>query len=568
MGKALSNELQSVQYGSFPEIFKKFRELSEKYNGLPTSQLISAFGAVGGLGDLYTPNPYVQNWRIKTIGSSPILYGKTEVANMLESPYSNEQTLRQVEHALEYTSYPLLHLRRVYTELLTYRNYVYPHLADKKETERDDFWREWKLTEKLRTELRPEDAAHEIAGKALQEGKVFYHVRMSVDKIHNKVNYAFMQQLPSDWCRIVGHNNRTKYTVAFNLMYFCLPGTTPYDYGDLFLPYLGAFTQIVTVTGKTGVDVQRASKLGVEADIYWQNGRWFYWVTLPVDKVFTFEVDDAVPTVMSPFTGLFLDMIQLSQLEAIQLSLLQNPLISVLHGEIPYWNEKNGNEADGYKLSNAGRELFTAFWYKMMADNNTSGIGIYMAPLQNMKLETLSEVPGATEIVTKGYQDTMSKAGVTAIIPAATDARAGAVNVSLQIESKFAASIYSGMERMMNVLMARLNLKYTWKFKMFGDLASEKDLEKSAMDGMSHGILSDTLTYLAIHGRSLLDDIAVSDAVISSGVMEKRLPLISSYNAKQESSGLPPHPGRPAQEDPSSSDGHEGDADAGTAPEE
>ena len=50
---------------------------------------------------------------------------------------------------------------------------------------------------------------------------------MMVDKSHNEVCHAFMQQLPSDWVKIVGFNNKSKYTVAFNLFYFLQPGTNP-----------------------------------------------------------------------------------------------------------------------------------------------------------------------------------------------------------------------------------------------------------------------------------------------------------------------------------------------------
>ena len=71
-----------------------------------------------------------------------------------------------------------------------------------------------RLLEKLRRKLDVKTTAHKLAGQAVQEGKVFYYPRVSVDKPHNKVNYAFMQQLPSDWTKIVGFNSVSKYTVA------------------------------------------------------------------------------------------------------------------------------------------------------------------------------------------------------------------------------------------------------------------------------------------------------------------------------------------------------------------
>ena len=114
----------------------------------------------------------------------------------------------------------------------------------------------------------------------------------------------------------------------------------------------------------------------------------------------------------------------------------------------------------------------------------------------------------------------------------------------------------------MQVLYERLNLKYEWRFVMFGSLYEDEKTEEKALKGMEHGLLPDLLIYNALHNRSLLDDLAFSDAVLASNIMDKRRPLITSFSAKQEGN-LPPHgeAGRPAEDDVTS-DGHEGDLDA------
>lgn len=561
------SELQKVGYGSFGEIFGKFRSLAEQYGGLAPEALIQAFGMVPGFGSMYTPNPAVQNQRVKGISSRPVSYDKEKLSAMLKDPENNEMGLRQAERALEYASYPLFHTRTVYANLLTYNNYIAPFLTDKGDAKRDEFWREWKLLEKLRHVMQIKDKAHEITGQALQEGKVFYYPRVSVDKAHNTVNQAFLQQLPSDWIKIVGFNNKSKYTVAFNLMYFCQYGTDWRQFGDLFEPYLTEFWDVLTpapknvgtkivYAAKTGINLKKMAQTANNAEAYYQNGRWYYWVTLPVEKVFTFEIDDTNWAVLPPFAGLFVDLIQLAQMEEIQLSLLQNPLVSLLHGEIPYWDDRNTNDADQYKLSNAGRLLFEALWYQMLQANNTNGIGLYMAPLENMKLEELSEVPNATEIVTKGLQDITVKSGLSALIPASADARAGAVNVSFKIESRFPATVYRCWERMMQVIIDGLNLKYSFAFKMFGDLATDPDTEEAAVKGMEHGILPDTIIYNALKDRSIFEDISISDAIDASGLLERRKPLVTSFSQSAKSVGRPPAEGI-------TSEGQEQDKDSG-----
>ncbi len=581
----LTNEFKEMQYSSYSDIFKRFKKLSAEYGGMPVGSMINAFTRVTG-GTYYRNNPYIQNRRVQAISSLPADFSKNKVAEMLTAPLANEMPLRQVEHALEYTAYPLLHTRKMYQDLLTYHSCIAPQFTDADTAKKDEFWREWKLLEKLRRKLDPRTTAHRLAGQAVQEGKVFYYPRISVDKAHNKVNYAFLQQLPSDWTKIVGFNSVSKYTVAFNLFYFLRPGCFPEQFGDLFEPYMDVFSHVVekppkgagskyVYAEKSTVDMGKFKRMAGDAplpgnpDVYYQNGRWFYWVTLPVDAVFPFEIDDANTTVVSPLTGLFLSLLQIAQYEQIQLELVQNPLISLFTGEIPYRDKTDAKPTDDdYRLSNAGRMMFEELWYQMLANSNTSGIGWFTAPVENIKMHQLAEAPSATKISSAGYGYTMAKAGLSALIPTSDEPRAGVANISLQIESKFAEQIYRCYERMMQSIFEGLNLRFEWRFSMFGNIAEDEATMKAAKEGMTLGILPQTMIYLAMLDMSLVDDLAISQAVSESGVLDLRIPLVSTYSAKQSESGLPPQAahdanpgGRPAGDGTAQTDGREGDLD-------
>ena len=556
-----NKEFQRLQTGQFKDIFARFNELQNRYGDLPASSLTNAFTMANQIGGVYTANPYTQNKRVKGISSLPEGYTKDKVAEFLRKPNDSELPLRQVEHALEWTAYPLFHTRKTYQSLMTYHNYIAPFIIDDGDAKKPDFWREYKLLERMREKFDMKAFGHKVVGQVGQEGKVFYTYRLAVDKPHNKVKHAFLQQLPSDYVKIVGFNNVSKYTIAFDLMYFAQAGTTPLQFGDLFTPYLddyygiveekpkGAGTKIVFgAKAKPRINMERLAEVIVrpdpdkdKPDVYYQNGRWYYWVTLPVDKVFTMEADDATTNVISPFAGLFIDMIQLAQYEALQLELLSNPLVSVLTGEIPYFDDKDANAADQYKLSNGGLMLFTAMWYQMMQQNNTSGIGFYAGPFKNMKLESLAEAPSAMDIVSQGYVDTMSKAGLTAIIPVNDDARAGMAQISLSIECNFMKPVYDCIERMMNAIIESLNLKYEWRFHMFGNIADDQKMDGELRTAMTLGIVPAAIIYNALHDLSIFEDIAWSDAVFESGVYERRYPLFTSYTAKSPAANYPPH---------------------------
>ena len=86
---------------------------------------------------------------------------------------------------------------------------------------------------------------------------------------------------------------------------------------------------------------------------------------------------------------------------------------------------------------------------------------------------------------------------------------------------------------MWDVIIESLNLKYTWRLEMFGTLSREKEEIEEARNAMTLGILPATLRYLALHDISLFDDLGMSDAILNSGIMEKRMPLQSTYQSSE-----------------------------------
>jgi hypothetical protein len=231
--------------------------------------------------------------------------------------------------------------------------------------------------------------------------------------------------------------------------------------------------------------------------------------------------------------------VNIAKYEQIQLSLVQNPLVSLVLAEIPYRDDPSATQDDAYRLSPAGKKLFETYWYQMLNDTNTTGVGFYAGPFKNMHLEQLAEAPSATKISSDGYEYAIQKSGI-GIMPTGGDMRAAMVQVAFNMESRFGEPVYRQMESMLNYCFFDIGFKYDWRFHMFGNRYEDERRMKEARDGMTLGILSCTLEYLALQDRRITDDISASCMIIGSGVMDMRLPLVSTYSAKQSESGLPP----------------------------
>ena len=551
------NLMSPEAYSSYGEFFGEFRKLAQEYGGLSADAVMSAYGRAMGT------NPFTQNNRVKRISSFPVNYTKDQIVTMLQAPNGHEIQLRQVAHGLEWTAYPFWKIRKTYQSINSYHYYTYPLYLDGSE-DKAAVAREWRLLDKLSRRMRPDVCAHKIVGQAIQEGKVCYVPRYKVDKAHNAVDYAMMQQLPSDYWKITGFNSESGYTVMFNMMWLLTPGANWRQFGDLLLPYLDDFNAVLepasgivppknvafaggrntvyTADGRPlSINMKKFNDLQPTAVgnpvLYCPNGRWAYWVTLPTDKAWVFEIDDANPTVATPLTGLFLAFDQIAALEEVQLQVSQNTLTGVVLGEIPYHQTTNQTDSDQYKLSGAGRRMFLQYWYDMAREGSVWGTGAYFAPVDNLHMETFSADPNAANYSSAGYSYAVEKSGLAALIPVTDNPRAGLANISAMLEENFCRTIYWQFQRMMETIYDRLNLRFEWGFRMFGGFSTDAKRQEAAKSALTLGYLPALLEYNAINGNSMMDDISMSNAIAGTDIFDLRIQMQSSYNTSASDTG-------------------------------
>ena len=538
---------------TWAELAKGIKRLNGQYGSIGMGSIFSAWTAAGGI-NLMNQWPQIQNARIKGVNTKAADFNKDQIAEMVQAPASNERELRAVSASLDGSAMTYSIILDTYQNIPTYDWYVYPSETLSK-VSYEQMRRDYILTQKLADKINPSATARKINGQCAKYGKVFYTPRYDVDKSHNAVKYAFLQQLPTDWCMIVGENNGPgKYTVAFNLMYFMTPGTDPRQFGDLFLPYLDVFGEVVEERGsyayssterRYGINAEKFRACDAENTV--GNPRWYqvgtvnyYWVNLPANQVIVFERNDRTVDVVPETSGMMVSMVQVPAYEAAQLEIILNPLTSIMTGELPTYDTSGVPGADPIAISPAQRELFETFWYQMLSENNTSGIGLYLAPAKNMKLQTITDTVSSTSIAEHAYSDQIQKAGLAAIIPTSDDPKVGVAELSAKVNAQAVQPIYNTFERMMNAIFEDLNLKTTMRFHMFGDVFSrDREMEQARKD-MTLGLMEATLKYNAMMGHSILDDLAISEFVTKSGIMDRRLPLVSTYSARQRDGTLPP----------------------------
>lgn len=566
-------QTKGSEKNSYSTVVERLNAIMKNYGqGL---SLDNIYGAILQAGQQYINSPSMMNSRVKAISSLPVDFTKEEIGEFLRNPYSNEKELRETSEILKWTAYPYYKATKTYQDISTYHYCTTPRYITPEIAKSEEYKREERLLDKLNKELLPDVQAHKIAGQAVTGGKVFYYLRTSVDKVHNKVNYAFMQQLPTDYCTIVGSNNKSGWTIAFNLMYFMQMGTDPTQYGDLFAPYLddfndmfyedkrskekAVFASVKCKGGKLDFYPENVKKNAIGSpNVVNRNGEWAYYVILPVDKCYAFEIDDTTAAVASVLSGMMLTYAQQSDRESMETSLLLNPLLMLFTGEIPYFQDNGSTTEDGIRLSLGARTMFEQLFSQLMTKNNASGTAFYSAPVNNIKSHTFPEVTKATEISSSYNKYAVEKSGLGSIIPL-SDPKAGQANLSALLESRYINCIYKQFERMMNNLYESLNLKYEWKFTMFGSIYTDDTLRENLEKRLANGDTSVYPYLAALDGQSMLDKLSTMYSVKESGFLDLLTPPATSYT--QTANGQNGESGRPKNK--TTTDGSEKTEDSG-----
>lgn len=530
---ANTKKAETTEYKSSWDFLRKFNAITDAYSSLGSNAIFDAFTRAG-LG--FANMPSVQNARVKAISTLPADYSKEELGEFLVNPASSEQPLRAISEVLNYSNYSTYKIKKSYADMLTYRYYVKPLYVDGETARSKEFKREFMLVDKINKALNPEAVAHKACRQALDQEKVFYTLRYKVDKAHNEVDYVFAQQLPTDWCKIIGFNNISKYTISFDMMYFMQVGTDWTQYGDLFEPFINDFQSIIEYSEKPAnprfIYAEKNSytvnpdKLRVNAEgnprMFMQNGRWCYYVSLPIDKVWTFEINDASPIAVPFMSGLMQTFAQQADYEAAQYALTTLPLMMIFTGSIPYYDKNGGaTTEDRYMLSKPALDMFTAMFDMLMSQHNTGGTAFYGAPFADIKSHNFNEVASANETAITQLQFSASQTGLSALIPL-KDPHAGVEKYSAYLESRFADRIYRTMERMVNHLYDSLNLKTaSFEFNMFGSVYTDSETRNELMKALDKGDISVYPKLAALDGMSMLDKESIAETVNASGWLDK-----------------------------------------------
>lgn len=515
-------------------------------------------------------NPFLQNTRLKMLAGLPIEMDKASIINALKNPQFHEEDIRGAAASLSSSQYLYYKILRQAGDIPLMKYVKYPPLLERSEYKTDKFKNDDDFVDQWLEKFDIVNTFKRIAIEVKREGKPSYLLRSHVTKKGGKkiVDYAALQKLPPQFVKLTAIGEHG-FVASFNLMVFMNPAFSPAQYP--------AFIQRVwndMITNKIAVrdekrggyrlDVAKASAYvfqdedGNSYDTLIEKTEkrtYMFWVQMPQDLCYTFCSDNSTATAAPDTAGLFMDLQELTDYSVLAGLIASTPLTSLLTGEI----ELIPNPSTGRDQTAMNPETVLKFQnlFNSMTSTNTEA---FFAPLKNLKLQSLNNVPNSSDIKTKAVSNFISVAGEGGNI-VATDkpsiAQVKTANMLSAAQYDFVVKQFKAA--LNNIVQECIDTDYKWKIDIFGDIFSEQNEKKFLKEMVAAGMKGFMPKLLAYEDMTVKDAKAVDYYLGAIGFYENLTTLTQESSAKlnatkttdsgETETGLPKQVGRPALDD-------------------
>lgn len=464
------------------------QEVQRSLTGLFSQAFGNGFGTTfGSATDLNLYNPFLQNTRLKMLNSYPATYSPEEISGALQSPQSNEQKLRQASWSLSSSQYLYYKILREAADVPMFLHWICPPSLTQEEYKSSIFLKEEEFVDEWLDKFDLQNTLKKVAFEIKREGKATYLFRqcLSEENGQKKVGYVAWQKLPPDYTKLTAIGERG-YIASFNMLLFLNPIFSPSQFPDYIQKIWEDLInkQVISYDSKKENYNVNFNKLrtyeykdknsgnpAVKGIVELVNQSYMYWVQLPQDLCFTFASDTSHAWVAPDTMGLFTALQELTDYSTLAGLVASSPLTAVLTGQA----ETISNPSAGQDQTIISPSMIATFQnaFNAMVSGNIQG---FFGPFKDMKLHSLPNVPNASDIKTKAVQNFISSAGEGGIITATDKPSVAMIKGAQLLTASQYEFVTLQFESIINALMAKwLDLKYTWKIHLWGDIFTYND---------------------------------------------------------------------------------------------
>lgn len=329
-------------------------------------------------------------------------------------------------------------------------------------------------------------------------------------------NYIW-KELPADYCTILGRDRFGTYRVGFNMGYFDIYQEDlekfPLEFRQKYEDYQGK-----KKNGKSKTLLSNIRAINSSFDEYR-----FY--ELDNDKAIAFKFDESVDFVLPYFSGMFLDLIRLSELKDVEIISAISDNYKLIHQQVPMIKESQ--QEDDFAISGEYLEEF----HRNLRDNVPEGIGVATTPMPVTGITLKSNVGSQEEnIVTKHVSNLMTQSGTSALMFNGNSTSALGLNKNIQMDENTLFKLLRQYELFMTKRLFLYNKRTHKAHLQFLDHThyNTEEVFNRYLKAGQYGIMP-VFETAAVIGTEQIDFINNLKLMDKLGIMDMMKPFTSSH---------------------------------------
>lgn len=447
------------------------------------------------------------NGRLHNSMSVPKKYSAKQINVVLEAPYNYKDDLIRMSMYFYIRSQEYKGIIEYKSSMLTYANTVYPYgIVDENKFDVEEYFKNIKFIEdyNVRSKLG-------LATKIALREDVFFAYEITDNSGKNFI----WKKLPSQYCKIIGQDRFETYRVAFDLSYF---DAYPQDLDKFPIEFMQKFNTRLKNSKTDDKSTQGLKNLNMATS------KDVNYIELS-DKAIAFKFDESLDYVVPYYSGLFIDLIRLSELKDVEILSNVSDNYKLLHQLVPM--NKESGEQDDYLISGDDLKIF----HNNLKGNAPEGVGAVTTPMPVEAITLKGNVNSAQESITsKQVTSILTQSGTSKLLFNGESTSALGLNKNIQVDENMMFRMLRQYEKYFNKRLYLYN-KGSYKYHVnfldstqFNKTDQLTDLLKAGQAGMNT-----QFEVNAVLGRNQTDYLNTGKLINVFDIMDNSYPFKSSH---------------------------------------
>jgi len=492
------------------EIRKNVTDIYTKVN----KSFESSFKDIGNNRSRFSVNDFLDGviGKMRHSMNTPRKYTAESINKIMEFPYNYKDDLIRMSTYFYLRSQEYKGIISYKSDMLTYSNVMYPVGSVDDNFDVDDYMRKLEFVKDYHIQSKFSQAT-----KSLVKTDLYFAYELSDN---GGKNYIW-KKLPVEFCTILGKDRFETYRVGFDMSYFDkYPSdlnSYPKEFKDKYELYK---LRKDSFADKYKSQSSKNRSRNINADYEMQTV-----YELDNSKAIAFKFDESVDYVVPYYSGMFVDLVRLSELKDVDVINTVSDNYKLIHQQVPM-NKESGQE-DDYLISGD----FLSKFHDSLVKNAPAGVGVATTPMPLTAVTLKNGIGSAEESITsKQVSNILTQSGTSNLLFNGSSTSALGLNKNIQVDENMMFGVLKQYQLFMRKRLYQLcknSYKYELRFLENSHFNTEDLIDRYMKTG-SAGFNTE-FEVNALLGRDQIDFINSGKILDKLNMRDSMIPFKSSH---------------------------------------